>query len=250
MRLTEKCFAVLGLGCYPPWVVNAGFIAGEEKTLVVDSSAGYLTAQTIYSYAKAVRPGNEIILINTEKHLDHIGGNCLFEEKGIAIYGHRLNKRNEEDINGDKEFFNSCIQEKVRRDAHEENVFYQKTKIISPSNSVDDEMIFNLGEVEAKVLFTPGHTEANISVYVPSEKIIYTGDAIVQGYIPNLENSSSDGWKQWLESFNKISSLELNVVVPGHGNVLFGDDISKEIERIKNILHHSIKTGKAPTILE
>jgi len=248
MKITEKCFAVLGLGCYPPWVVNAGFIVGNEKTSVVDSSATYLSAQTIYSYAKAVNSENELILINSEKHLDHIGGNCLFAEMGIDIYGHELNKRQEEDLLGDIEFYNSCIQEKVKRDAHEEKVFYQKTKIVSPANDVMNNQVFDLGDVEAKIIFTPGHTDTNISVHVPSEKVLYSGDTIVQGYIPNLESSNVDGWRQWLESLTLISSLELNAIIPGHGNVIFGEEIKWEINRINKILNEAIKTGKAPTL--
>ena len=250
MKLSEKCYAVLGLGCYPPWVVNAGFIVGSEKTLVVDSSAAYLSAQTIYSYAKSVNPENEILLINTEKHLDHIGGNSLFAEKGIEIFGHEFNKRKEEDLAGDIEFYNSCIKEKVRRDAHEEKVFYQRTKIVSPAHSVTNNQVFDLGGVEAKIIFTAGHTETNISIYVPSEKIIYCGDTVVQGYIPNLENSNADGWKQWLNSLDLISSLGLNTLVPGHGNVLFNDEIKTEIESISQILFKAIEVGKAPTIDE
>ena len=76
MKLTKNCFAVLGFGYYPPWIVNSGFILGANKTLVVDSGL-IIAAQTIYGYAKNVKPGNEIIVVNTEKHLDHIGGNFL-----------------------------------------------------------------------------------------------------------------------------------------------------------------------------
>jgi glyoxylase-like metal-dependent hydrolase (beta-lactamase superfamily II) len=248
MKLSDKCYAVLGLGCYPPWVINAGFIAGSKRTLVIDSSAGYLTAQTIYGYAKSINPNNEMQLINTEKHLDHIGGNCLFAEKGIEIFGHSLNKRKEEDLSGDIEFYNSCIKEKVRKEAREEKVFYQETKIVSPANTVVNNQVFDLGGVEAKIIFTPGHTETNISVYVPTEKVIYTGDIVVQGYIPNLENSNADGWKQWLNSLALISSFELNAIVPGHGNVLFKEEIKMEIDRIRKFLVNAIETGKAPTL--
>jgi glyoxylase-like metal-dependent hydrolase (beta-lactamase superfamily II) len=78
MKLTDHCYAVTGLGYYPPWIVNAGFIAGDSKTLIVDSGPNFLSAQTIYGYAQSVKPGNELILINTEKHLDHILGNSFF----------------------------------------------------------------------------------------------------------------------------------------------------------------------------
>jgi glyoxylase-like metal-dependent hydrolase (beta-lactamase superfamily II) len=250
MRLSDKCYAVLGLGCYPPWVVNSGFVVGSKKTLVIDSSAGYLTAQTIYGYAKSVNPSNEILLVNSEKHLDHIGGNCLFAEKGIEIYGHELNKRKEEDLNGDIDFYNSCIKEKIRRESREEKIFYEKTKIVNHQSDVADNQVFDLGEIEAEIIFTPGHTETNISIYVPSEKVIYSGDTIVQGYIPNLASGNVNAWNQWLNSLDIISSLDLNVIIPGHGNVLFNDEITAEIDRIRFTLLKAIETGKTPTSYE
>jgi glyoxylase-like metal-dependent hydrolase (beta-lactamase superfamily II) len=247
MKLSDHCYAVLGLGCYPPWVVNAGFIAGAERTLVVDSSAGYLSAQTIFGYAQGVNPSNDMILVNTEKHLDHIGGNCLFAEKGVEIYAHELNRRHEDDLAGDRDFYNSSIQEQVRREAREEQVFYQRTTIVNAAHVVENNEIFDLGGLDAKIIFTPGHTDTNLSVYVPSEKILYCGDVITQGYIPNLENSGRDGWRHWLDSLDRISTLDLNAIVPGHGNVLVDDGIRSGIQRIREFLLIAIDTGRAPT---
>ncbi|MFZ1979039.1 MAG: MBL fold metallo-hydrolase [Bacteroidota bacterium] len=72
MKFTDNCYAITGLYYIPPWSVNAGFIAGKKKTLIVDTGGSTISAQTIDGYASSVRPGNEIIVINTEKHLDHI----------------------------------------------------------------------------------------------------------------------------------------------------------------------------------
>ena len=44
MRLSPRCFAVTGLAYIPPWSVNAGFVAGEHTTLVVDTGANALAA--------------------------------------------------------------------------------------------------------------------------------------------------------------------------------------------------------------
>ena len=87
MRLTDHCYAVTGLGYSLPWCVNAGFIAGDAITLVVDTGGNTLAAQTIHGYASAARPGNKLRVINTEKHFDHIGGNGYFRELGIDVWG-------------------------------------------------------------------------------------------------------------------------------------------------------------------
>ena len=77
MRLSNRCYAVTGLAYSAPWCVNAGFIAGDKITLVVDTGANALAAQSIHGYASAARPSNQLRVINTEKHFDHIGGNSF-----------------------------------------------------------------------------------------------------------------------------------------------------------------------------
>jgi glyoxylase-like metal-dependent hydrolase (beta-lactamase superfamily II) len=247
MKLTENCYAVLGFGYYPPWLVNSGFIVGGAKTLIVDSGPNYISAQTIYGYAKNIKPGNELIVINTEKHLDHIGGNSLFKEKGIKIFGHKDIHRNDSELNDDKKYFNKSILSAKRREAGEEEIFFQNTKIINPGFPVENNQLFQLGGgLEAIIIYTYGHTSTNISVFVPTDKVLYCGDCIVSSYIPNLEASNKDDWNIWLESLNTIGKLDISYIIPGHGKVLSGIEIIKEIERLKNILKDAICTGITP----
>ncbi len=39
MKLSDRCYAVTGLGYSAPWSVNAGFVVGDDDTLVVDTGA-------------------------------------------------------------------------------------------------------------------------------------------------------------------------------------------------------------------
>ena len=86
MKISEHCYIISGLSVEPPWSVNSGFIVGGHSTLIVDTGSNYLSAQTIYGYASCVKPDNKLIVINTEPHFDHIGGNCFFREKNIDIF--------------------------------------------------------------------------------------------------------------------------------------------------------------------
>ena len=44
MKVSRHCYAVTGLAFLPPWSVNAGLIAGQAKTLVVDTGANMQAA--------------------------------------------------------------------------------------------------------------------------------------------------------------------------------------------------------------
>jgi glyoxylase-like metal-dependent hydrolase (beta-lactamase superfamily II) len=248
MKISKNCFAVLGLGYSLPWIVNSGFIIGAEKTLIVDSGPNYLSAQTIYGYAKNLKPENELIVVNTERHFDHICGNSFFKEKEIKIFGHKNLKRSILEFEGELKDFNENIDNKTRRNLHEEKIFFQKTEIVNPDFFVEDGQVFLLGGgVDAKIIFTPGHTNSNISVYIEREKVLYCGDLIVNGYMPNLEPGTKDDWKIWINSLEKISELEIDNIIPGHGNVISSGEIEREIERVKKIINLSIEENRAPT---
>ena len=75
------------------------------------------------------------------------------------------------------------------------------------------------------------------------EKVLYCGDCIVSGYLPNLESNTKEDWKDWIKSLELISNLGVEYIVPGHGKVLTGSEIPNEILRIKKILEATILNG-------
>lgn len=109
MQISSHCFAVTGLGYVCPWCVNAGFVAGETTTLVIDTGGNWMAAQTIHGYAFAVRPENQIMVVNTQKHFDHVSGNGFFRSLGIDVCGHAENLRTGAEFADDIEEFNDAI---------------------------------------------------------------------------------------------------------------------------------------------
>ena len=249
MKLTQSCYAVTGLYFVAPWNNNAGFIVGGKKTLVVDSGSNAISAQTIYGYAKAVRPGNDFILINTERHLDHIGGNGYFSEKGITIYGHSAIQRSQTEFSSMVDDINAGIANIARRNNREGAIGFKNTRIVNPDKTIDHDCEIDVGGIGVQVILTPGHTTSNISVFQQSEKVLYCGDCILPDFIPNLEEGSIPDWRTWLDSLARLRSLGADVVVPGHGNVISGKtNIEKEIARIEEILAIAIQNKRAPTV--
>ena len=129
MHIRGACYAVTGLGYSPPWSVNAGFVAGQKITLVIDTGSNSLSAATIAGYARAVRPSNCIRVINTERHFDHIGGNHYFAEQGAHIAAHAGVIRTESEFQDEIEEFNDAIINPVRRGRREAHVFFTGTQL-------------------------------------------------------------------------------------------------------------------------
>lgn len=247
MRLSNRCYAVTGLAYSAPWCVNAGFIAGDKITLVVDTGANALAAQSIHGYASAARPSNQLRVINTEKHFDHIGGNSFFRDLGIEIWGHVRNARTEAEFQSEITEFNDAIQNPARKHYRESASFYYNTQLAVPNHLIAEDTSFDLGGCDVDILLTPGHTETNLSVWIPSDRVLFTGDCLIREYLPNLDAGTSDDWKVWLESLNRIEALQPEIVLAGHGPVARGVEVHQAIDRVRQILKESIARGFSPT---
>jgi len=240
MRLTDRCFALTGFGYLPPWSVNAGFIRGDDLTLVVDAGPHRQAAATLFGYAKTASPGNELRVINTERHLDHMLGNCYFVEQGIAVYGHPSVRRSEADLASEIREYEASLTDPVRRAAGEAHLLFQGTRVCNPSHVIDQDTRMDLGGVVVEIIMTPGHTDSNLSVFVPVERVLYCGDCIVNGYLPNLGSGSARDWQLWLAALDRLEALDARFVVPGHGPVLVGPAIRAAIDRVRKVLRDAL----------
>ncbi len=241
MQISSHCWAVTGLAYLPPWEVNAGFIAGAHTTLVVDTGASALAAATIHGYASTARFGNRVIVINTERHFDHIGGNSYFRDRGSDILGHSTCVRTDEEFRAEVEEYNASITDPVRRACREAEVFYTGTSLAVPNRFVTQDTVLDLGGLEVRALLTPGHTPANLTVYVPGERVVYSGDCLVNGYLPNLKSGGEAEWRQWLDSIARIEALAPEAVVPGHGPVARGAQVGELIEHVRGVLREALR---------
>jgi glyoxylase-like metal-dependent hydrolase (beta-lactamase superfamily II) len=247
MLLSTRCYAVTGLGYLPPWTVNAGFVTGDETTLIIDTGANAAAAATIYGYASAAGPENDLRVVNTERHFDHIGGNAFFRERGIDVYGHLGIERTPGEFRAEINEFNDTIPNTARRGRREAEVFFVGTKPVNPNRTITQDMRMDLGGCEVEILMTPGHTPTNISVYVPSDGVLFCADTLINGYLPNLDAGSIADWHIWLQSLDRVAALSPRIVLPGHGPVAKGDEVPHLIESVREVLRQSIESGRSPT---
>jgi glyoxylase-like metal-dependent hydrolase (beta-lactamase superfamily II) len=247
MRLSNRCYAVTGLGYSTPWCVNAGFIAGDNLTVVVDAGANALAAQTIHGYASTARPGNQLRVVNTENHFDHIGGNNFFRERGIDVWGHVGVVRTADEFQAEIAEFNDAIPNQARRTRGEARAFFHETHLVNPNIRIDRDTRFDLGGCMVEILLTPGHTSTNLSVWVPEDGVLFTGDCLISEYLPNLDAGAQADWQVWLESIQRLEALKPAMVVAGHGPVARGDQVRIIVDTVRRVLEESIARGYSPT---
>jgi len=138
----------------------------------------------------------------THCHGDHIGGvSKLQEEKQGKILIHRLDAPglNNQDIS----LTDYIGIEPINLEA---------------DSIVDDEDLIHLGNLEFKVIHTPGHTCGGSSVYCKEEKLVFTGDTLFRGTWGRTDLPTSN-FNDIMDSItNKLMQLpEDTIVYPGHG---------------------------------
>lgn len=89
---------------------------------------------------------------------------------------------------------------------------------LEADSRIDDEDLIHLGNLEFKVLHTPGHTKGSTSLYCPKEKCLFSGDTIFRGTWgrTDLPTSSREDIIKSIEEKIMVLSDE-TIVYPGHG---------------------------------
>ena len=184
VRLGRHCYALAGFAYLPPWSVNAGFVCGERLTLIIDTGPTAYAAATILGYAQAARPANTVVAVNTELHLDHLAGNSFLREQGIDVYGHPSIARTDADLMADVTTYRASVIDPDRYD--EARLPFLGTHIANPNQAVDRDQALDLEGVTVELLLVPGHTTANLAVWIAEDRVLYSGDTVVSDYRPNL----------------------------------------------------------------
>jgi len=91
------------------------------------------------------------------------------------------------------------------------------------------------GDLVFRVIHTPGHSPGSISLYWPQKKALFTGDVIFYQGLGRTDLPGGDS-QALKESIRRLSKLEVEHLLPGHGEVVSGAPLVKrnfsEVERV------------------
>jgi cyclase len=84
-----------------------------------------------------------------------------------------------------------------------------------PDTTFDGRFVLQVGDKEVHLIEVgPAHTKGDVIVYVPSDRVVYTGDILFMGSHPVVWDGPIDNW---IRACDRILELDVDVVVPGHG---------------------------------
>jgi len=93
-----------------------------------------------------------------------------------------------------------------------------------------------IGDYHFRCVATPGHTEGHMCLYEPGQKILVSGDHILDDITPNISMfmaEEGNPLQDYLDSLDKVSRLDVQLVLPGHRNIF-----KNFRERINELKHH------------
>lgn len=147
--------------------------------------------------------GNLKYIFLTHCHGDHIAGvKELREKMGGKVLIHRLDAEglNNKEINL-TEFMDGLPEIEIDADSR-----------------LDDGDLIHVGNLEFKVIHTPGHTKGGCSLYLESEKLLFSGDTLFRGTWGRTDLPTSDFRDIISSIINKLLVLpDDTIVYPGHG---------------------------------
>jgi glyoxylase-like metal-dependent hydrolase (beta-lactamase superfamily II) len=80
---------------------------------------------------------------------------------------------------------------------------------------------FRVGMETFQVVLTPGHSPGSICLYWPDYKALFTGDVVFNQGIGRTDLPGGSG-KLLKESIQKIAGLDVEYLLPGHGEIVSG----------------------------
>jgi cyclase len=177
---------------------NSGVVVGKDGVIVIDAKQTPESGKAVMAEVAKITPKPVTHIILTHSNLDHVDGLPGFP-KGLTIIAqenckqqmeHPRNNPQDIDLSG-----------------------YIPTKTVGKKESMTiDGVRFVL------LHWAPAHTSGDLIIYLPDQKIAFTGDITVTRLpypLIHLEDEGSSAG--WIESMKGIVALNADTFVPGHG---------------------------------
>jgi glyoxylase-like metal-dependent hydrolase (beta-lactamase superfamily II) len=223
---------------------NAAIIILGDSVLVVDTHSKPSAARALIEQIKKLTPKPVKYVVNTHFHWDHYQGNEAYPSSwpaGIEIISSEATRNNiqrlgiprikneivtmPQEIAGLKADLEKApadqkpaIQENIRQ----AEAYFGELKLMQvtlPTMTFDRSLILRRGSRTVEILWLGrAHTDGDVFVFLPNEKVIVTGDAL-HAWTPFMGDSYPYDWIQTLDAAEK---LNFDSALGGHGDVMHG----------------------------
>jgi glyoxylase-like metal-dependent hydrolase (beta-lactamase superfamily II) len=197
----------------------ANLVVGTEKALLFDTCTG------ADDMLEAVRSITDLplLVIASHGHFDHVGGSIYFDEVYMKKEDFSLFSEYSHDI------MNSWIKDLCELKSTDAYVY--DCKEWSSFRYLDFDS-FDLGDIECQIIPLPGHTIGSVGVYIPSKRLLLSGDALTPVMCMNFSNHGP--LEMEYDTLQKVLQMDIDYYLTSHHNYKMGKgEISRMIECIE-----------------
>jgi cyclase len=222
---------------------NSPVIVNNDETMIIDSEITPAAARAIVQDIKAFTNKPIGFVIDSHYHYDHAHGNQIFGSN-VAVIGHdNTRKRLLTNVLEQYTYLSSVqnlperivtLKERIAQEkdpqqkatlerqvassqAYLEQI--KETRVTPPNQTFATKMTIYRAGRELQILYLGrGHTDTDIVVYLPKERLVCTGD-LMESQISYMGDSYPD---EWIGTLDRLRALDFDTVMPGHGVVFKG----------------------------
>jgi cyclase len=211
---------------------NVGYVITTDGLVMIDTP--HKPSDALKWKEEVESKGKVKYLINTEAHEDHSTGAFFFKATVVAH-----EKAREEIVNAD---IKQILERVVQKDPNCIPLI-KDYKVNVPSITFSERLTLYVGKHSFHLIHVPGHSAGQIAVLIPEEKVVFTGDNVcckMQSFLHEADPYA------WLESIDRIGAMDVDYIVPGHGDVCDKSYLREEKTFIQDCIdkiNNAIKNG-------
>lgn len=184
-----------------------GFVILNNGVLLIDSGGSYLGAKAIAEKIKTVTDKPVKWVVNSGSQDHRWFGNGYFKQNGAQIY---TSDRALQDQQAGCSQMLSMMKNLIGDSA------ITGTECVFADQTFSEKHRLTLaGETFELIHSGPGHTQGDFYVWMPSTKIVFAGDIVFNDRALGIQYTKDV--KGWIATFEALSALNPEWVVPGHG---------------------------------
>jgi len=226
-------------------LTNVGCVLTEQGPVMIDAPIAPEEACAWRKQVEQMAEREIAYVVATDHHFDH-ALSCSFLTKRIIAHDVALRgiKYLQTPANLEKEMkaqigrFAPVEYEKIREE-------FKDIKILLPQLTFSKSLTLHMGDRTLELTFVGGHSPGTIIVYIPEDRVLFAGDAILEGYFPATDVGR---FAPWIETLRRIEGMEIDTIVPGHGN-LCGREVASRIriyfEQLRDRVRPPVTAGLA-----